>query len=175
MKKSEKTIQVQELKDKFAVCSAVVVADYATVNVKEMTALRRQLRKARVNFKVAKNTLTSIAIKGTRYESLSQHLVGPVVLAFADGPVDVAKILVKFAKDTNKLKIKAAFFEGQMVGPDKIKEMASLPSRQELYAMLVGSLKAPISNMVFVLSGISRKLVYVLSEIKNKKGQEGIQ
>lgn len=173
MQKSVKETSVKELKEKFKKSQAVVVADYSTVNVKEITNLRRALRKAKAQFKIAKNTLTTIAVKGTEFESLTDYLTGPVALTFAEGPLEIAKILVKFAKDTGKLKLKAAYFEGQVVGPEMIKEMASLPSKEELYARLVGNLRAPLFNLVFVLSGISRKLVYVLSEIKNQKGKVG--
>jgi large subunit ribosomal protein L10 len=171
MQKLEKEKQVEELKKKFQSSSAVVVADYSTVNVKEVTGLRRELRKIKARFQVAKNTLTAIAVSGTPYEPLKNYLSGPVALAFAEGPVEISKILVKFSKDTGKLRIKVAFFEGQLVGPELIKEMASLPSKEELYGQLVGNLKAPIFNFVFILSGIYRNFVYLLSEIERTKGQ----
>jgi large subunit ribosomal protein L10 len=169
----EKQKAVTDLKAWFEQASSVVVADYTGITVKEMTALRNQLRAAKTSFRVAKNTLTALAISGTPYEGLKDYLKGPVILAFAPGPVDVAKILVKFSKDSGKLALKAAFFEGQVVGPEMIKQMSALPSREELLARVVGGLKAPLSNTVFVLSGIYRKFVYALSEIKNKKEKEG--
>lgn len=169
MKKPEKEKAVSDLKKVFKKATAVVVADYTGINVKEMTALREKLRAVKANFKVAKNTLTGLALDGTDYEPLKDYLKGPVVLTFAEEPLEICKILAKFSKDSGKLVLKAAVFEGQLVSPEMIKEMALLPSKEELLAKLVGGLKAPVVNFVFVLSGIYRKLVYVLSEIKNKK------
>lgn len=173
MKKVEKEKIINDLKGWFQKAEAVVVADYTGINVKEITNLREQLKAKQVLFKVAKNTLTMLALAGTEFEVLKKYLAGPVILAFGPGPLEISKIFTKFSKDTGKLQVKAAVFDGQLVGPEAVKEMAALPSREELLAQLVGSVKAPLFNLVFVLSGIHRKLIYALSEIKNKKEKEG--
>lgn len=168
--KEQKGQVVQELKEKFSDSSSAILVDYKGLNVQEVTELRNNFREANVHYKVYKNTLTEIAIKEMGLEELVPFLKGPTAIAFGeDDPVAPAKILTDAIKKYKKIEFKAGIVEGKVIDVDGIKELADLPSREELIAKILGSLNAPISNLVGVLGGTTRALVYALSAIKDQK------
>lgn len=164
---------VAEFKDKLSKAQTVILSNYSGLTVEDDTNLRRKFREANSEYKVYKNTLMSIAAKELGYDELTKYLEGPTSVAFGyDDPVAPAKVLVDFIKDHKGVEIKAGIVNGKIVTIDDIKALAELPSREELIAKALGSMKAPITNLVFVLSGTLRSLVYALNAVKEKKQAE---
>lgn len=168
--REQKAQVVEELKDKFTKASSAILVDYKGLNVQEVTELRTSFREAGVDYKVYKNTLTEIAAKEVGLEDLIPFLEGPTAIAFSeDDPVAPAKILTEAIRKYRKIEFKSGVVDGKVIDVDGIKALADLPSREELLAKLLGSMNAPIANLVGVLSGPVRALAYALNAIKEQK------
>ena len=149
---------VQEISEQIKDAQSVVVVDYRGLTVAEDTQLRKQLREAGVAYKVYKNTLVNFAIKGTDFESLSDVLEGPN--AFAISTTDAtapARVIAKFAKTAPALEIKAGVVEGTFYDADRMKAIATIPSREELLSKFLGSIQSPIANFARVINQIAEK------------------
>ncbi len=169
-KKIAKQQVVNEIKEKFQRAEAVVLVDYRGLNVAEATELRKRFREAGADYKVYKNTLMTRALTELGMEELIPYLTGPNAVALGyDDPVVPAKIISEFAKDHDKLEIKAGMISGKVIGAEGIKSLASLPSKEVLVAQVLGGLNAPITGFVNVLQGNIRNLVYALNAIAEKK------
>jgi large subunit ribosomal protein L10 len=135
-----------------------------------MTSLRAKARKEGVYMRVVKNTLARKAVTGTPYECISPALKGPLVLAFSkDDPGAAARVVKAFAKDHDKLVTTLVSLGGQLLGPKEIEKVASLPTRQQAIAQLMGLMKAPISKFVRTLAEPQAKLVRTLAAIRAQK------
>lgn len=168
--REQKAQIVEELKDRFSKASSAILVDYKGLNVQEATELRNNFRQANVDYKVYKNTLTEIAAKEIGIEEIIPFLEGPTAIAFSDDdPVSPAKILTEAIKKYKKMEFKVGVVDGKVIDVDGIKDLAELPSREELIAKMLGSMNAPITNLVGVLSGPARALVYALNTIKDEK------
>lgn len=171
--KKQREAKVAEISEKFSKAQAAILVDYRGLNVAAMTELRRNLRNAGVELKVYKNTLTRIALHGQEQTGLDPALEGPTAIAFGyEDAVAPAKLLVEFAKEHKDFELKAGLVDGKIVNVDEIKALASLPSREELLAKLVGSMASPLRGLVNVLSGPPRNLVYVLEAIRKQKEEQ---
>ena len=147
--------KVDEIKGKFDGAKSAILVDYRGLNVEETTELRKNFREAGVEYKVYKNNLVKLAIADTEFEALAQDLTGPNAIAFSyDDPVTPAKIIKDFAKKHQNLELKTGIVEGTYYGQEKIVEIAAIPSKEELLAKLLGSLKAPVSNFVYLINNI---------------------
>lgn len=167
--KEAKIKAVEELRDKFSHSTAAVLTDYRGLNVAEITELRRKLKEQDVEYRVVKNTLTSIAIKDMGY-NLNEFLKGPTAVAFSyEDPVAPAKVLVDFAKTHKQLEIKAGVIEGKVADKDVIGELAKMPPKEQLLANTVGAIQSPLYGIVGVLQGTLRDMVYTLQAIQDKK------
>lgn len=173
MNREQKAAEIENLKDRFCKAALTILADFRGLSVADMTSLRAELRRTNASFKVVKNRLARIAIQDTPAAVLSEHFVQTTAIATTEAdPTGPARILTKFAKDNENLKIKIGVMDGQTLDEDKIKELASLPSKEELVAKLMALCQAPLTNLVNVLSQIPRQLVNVLSAIKDKKQEQ---
>lgn len=166
--------EVKVLEEKLAGSSAVFFADYAGLTVKAQGTLRNAVRAAGGELKVTKNRLLKIAMKNKGYDTdaIASELVGPNVTLFTgNDPVAPLKALVDFAKanEMEKPTIKAGVLGKEVLSITKVKQLASLPSKGELIAKLLYTIKAPLSGMVNVLAAPTRNLVYALAAIKDKK------
>jgi large subunit ribosomal protein L10 len=149
---------VEEIKEKFTKAQSAVVVDYRGLTVEEATALRKNMREPGVDYKVYKNTLTRLAIKGTEFEPLTENLTGPNGVAFGyEDPITPAKILNDFAKEHKALELKSCVVEGQYYGVDTIKQIAEIPSREVLLAKFLGSIQSPVSKLAYLLQAIADK------------------
>lgn len=150
---------VAEITDKLNRAASVVVVDYKGLTVAEVTELRKQMREAGVDYKVYKNTLVRRAAKEVGIEQFNDtDLVGTNAMAFGyDDPVEPAKIIKNFMEKAPNLELKMGVVEGEFYDKDKMLEIASIPSREELIAKLLGSLKAPISDFVYLVDAIAKK------------------
>lgn len=167
--KPEKVKAVEEIRDKFQRAKSVILTDYRGINVADLTELRKKLREQGIEYKVIKNTLTSIALRDFDF-TLDEYLVGPTAAAFSyEDPVAPAKILMEFAKTHKELEIKAGVVEGKAIDKDAVVNLSKLPSKEELLAKAVGSIQSPLYGIVSVLQGPLRGLVYTLQAIQDKK------
>lgn len=170
MNRSEKAAEIESLKTRFTKSQLTILTEYKGLSVASMTALRGKLREKQSLLKVVKNRLAKIAVKDTPADTLSQHFVGTIAVATCEGdPAGPAKVLTEFAKDNELFKIKAGFLSGKALDLNAIKALANLPSKEQLIAKLMGSMQAPASNLVSVLSQVPRQLVTVLSAVKDQK------
>jgi len=153
-----KKLVVEEIKAKFEGSQSAVVVDYRGLTVEEVTELRNKFREANVEYKVYKNNLVKIAIKGTDFEGLSADLTGPNAIAFGiEDAVAPAKIVKEFAKTNEKLELKSGVVESVYYDNAKIMEIANLPSKEELIGRFMGSIKAPVSNFAYFLTNLVEK------------------
>jgi large subunit ribosomal protein L10 len=171
MKRSEKEAVVSEVADKASRATAIYFTNFLGLTVEEETDLRREFRKAGVEYTVAKNTLVKKALEQvTGYDSVYGKLTGPTGIAFAYEDVAApARIIKKFSDKTGKFSLKAAVLEKQVYDGSKLEQIAKMPSRKEIIAGILGSLQAPISGIVGVLNAIPRDLVNLVDAIEKKK------
>jgi large subunit ribosomal protein L7/L12 len=177
MKKEEKATAVAELREKFARAKLAVMTECSGLEVNHVTELRKQLRAAKAEFKVVKNTLAARAVDGTELVPAKPHFKGPMALLIGyDDPVVPTKVLrdfIKLEKRDEKMRIMAAVLEGKLLQPAQLLAVASLPSKPVLLSMFLSTLQGPVRGLVFVLSGLLRELVGVISAIQDKKKGEG--
>lgn len=149
---------VEEISANIKDAQSVVLVDYRGLTVEQDTNLRKQLREAGITYKVYKNTMMNFAFKGTDCESLTPYLEGPSAIAVSTTDATApARILCKFAKDANKLEIKAGVVEGMAYDAAGIAEIAKIPSREELLSRLFGSMQSPVANFARVMNQLAEK------------------
>ena len=154
----QKKQQVADLSEKLSNAVAGVIVDYKGINVADDTALRANLRKAGVEYTVVKNTLLSLAVKGTDLEELTSVLEGTTALAVSkDDCVASAKILSEFAEKHENFSIKGGFLEGKVISLDKIDSLAKLPSREVLLATVAAAFQAPMASFARAVNAIVEK------------------
>lgn len=165
-----KKAQVAEISKKIQGSDLVIISNYSKLTVGADRELRRAVRKASAEYRVYKNTLTALALKELNITVDEKMLVGPTSFIFSKDPVAPAKALVKFAKDNEALVIKGGIYLKQAVSAAQIKELAAMPSKQELLSKLVYLLQYPITGFVRVVNGPISKMVYGLDAVAKKKG-----
>src|SRR5262245_52572727 len=140
MDRATKEAQVSELKEKLAKTASLVLADYKGIDVPTVTAMRDEFRKVQCEYKVYKNTLVKLAIKGTKMEGLAPHLEGTTAVIFSwESPQAPAKVAVKLAKEQEKFKLKAAYFDGSVLDGKGVEGLAAMPGKDELRAKLLAT------------------------------------
>lgn len=165
-----KSQNVDEIKEKISKAQSVVLVDYRGLNVEELTELRKRYREVGVEYKVYKNTMMRFAFKDSGLEDFNEYLKGPNGIAFGyEDPVQVAKITSEFAKDNDKLEIKAGIVDGKIIDVASINDLASLPSREVLIAKVLGGFNSPIQGLANVLNGTMKGLVVALNAIAEQK------
>jgi len=172
--RADKEQELQELTAAFTASDTAILVDYKGLDVPAVTELRRQIRGAKAQYKVVKNTLAKRATKGTALASLDEHFVGTTAIAYTgDDAVALAKALTTFMKTAPTLSIKAAVVAGQAIKPAQVTDLASLPGKPELQAKLLYVLQAPMQQLVTVLSATPRNLLNVLVAAEEKKKAQG--
>lgn len=171
MDRTAKEQTVAELKEKLAKSVALVVADYRGIDVPTVTNLRNLFRKQQCEYKVYKNTLVKRAIAGTQMEPLGKHLEGTNAIVFSnESPSAGAKVATGFAKDNDKFKIKAAYFDGSVFVGKEVEALASMPGKDELRAKLLATLQAPAQNLVATIAAGPMNFMYLLDARSKQLG-----
>ena len=158
MNKESKKTYIENMKKVFSSNESVMIAHYQGLNVVQLDALRKELRENEIIFKVTKNRITKLAVKDTPLKELEKFFTGPTAAAISSEPFLSARILTKFAKTNNNLKIVAGFMEGKVIDQAEVAKIASLPTLQEARAQIVGVLNASAQKIIGILLAQSKKM-----------------
>lgn len=173
MTRSDKEKAISELSQKLAKAKILILAEYRGLNVSQMTEIRKALRKNEGELKIVKNRLARRAVLESgegRFSSIEGSFKGPLAMAITEkDPVVLSKVLFKFLETHEALKIKAACLDGRLLSSKEVEALAKLPSKEELYAKMLGTLQAPAQGLVRTLQGVPQKLAMVLKAIAEKK------
>ncbi len=157
MNREEKADLLNELNALFNGAEVIVVSHYKGLTVKEVSELRNNIRKVGASFRVTKNRITRLALKGTKFEALTDLFKGPTAIAFANDPISACKACVEFAKTNEKLVLVGGAMGDGVISLDEIKRLATIPSMDELRAKIIGLLQAPGSQLARVTKAYSEK------------------
>ena len=158
MNKETKKNYIEDMKKVFSSNDAVMIAHYQGLNVVELDELRKELRENGILFKITKNRITKLAVKETQCKDLEKFFTGPTAAAISSDPFLSARILHKFSKKNDKLKIIAGFMEGKVIDQAEVAKIASLPTLNEARAKIVGILTAPAQKLISILLAHSKKM-----------------
>ena len=168
----QKQAVVAEVSKQLAKAQAVILAEYRSVPVKEMTELRRRARGLGVYLRVLKNTLARRAVADTPFKGLTDKMVGPLAYGISNDPVAVAKVLQEFAKENEKFVIKAGAMPNVMMSAREVAELARMPSRHELLTKLVATMQAPVAKFVRTLNEVPGKFARTLAAVRDQKERQ---
>jgi large subunit ribosomal protein L10 len=169
--RAQKQRVVEALQQDLADTGCVVVTHQTGLNVAEATQLRRQVRGAGASFRVTKNRLARRALAGTAFEPLAPLFTGPTAIAFSRDPLTAAKVVVEFANRNNKLTVIGGGLAGRQLDAAGVRELASLPSLDELRGKLIGLLQAPATRLAVVLQAPAGQLARVLAAYAERQAE----
>jgi len=172
LNRQQKAAMVEEVGAMVATAQSIVVAEYRGLDVEAVTRLRKEARKQGVQLRVLKNTLARRAMDGTPFAGLADKLVGPLVYGFSADPVAAAKVLSTFAKDNDKLVVRAGAMPNHVMDETGVKALASLPGREELLAKLMATMQAPIGQFVRTLNEVPARFVRTLAAVRDAKEKQ---
>jgi large subunit ribosomal protein L10 len=153
----DKKAVVAEVSAQIAKAQTLIVAEYSGVKVADLTVLRAKARQTGVYLRVLKNTLVRRAVVGTPFEPLAEHMTGHLIYSVSEDPVAAAKVLNDFAKGNDKLVLKVGCYDGKVLDKAGVQALASIPSREELLAKLLGVMQAPLSGFVGAMAALAKK------------------
>ena len=166
---AEKQEVVAEVSERLKKAQAVVLAEYRGITVEDITGLRKEARASGVYLRVLKNTLARRAVQGTPFEKLADQMVGPLAYGISDDPVAAAKVLQAYAKKNEKLVIKGGAMPTVVMSVKEVGQLATMPSREELLAKLMGTMQAPIAKFVQTLNEVPGKFVRTVAAVRDQK------
>ncbi|NLW04156.1 MAG: 50S ribosomal protein L10 [Pseudomonadaceae bacterium] len=169
LNRNEKAAVIEEVSAQVANAQSIIVAEYRGIDVASVTVLRKTARESGVYLRVLKNTLVRRSIAGTPFEGLSDQLTGPLIYAVSSDPVAAAKVLATFAKTNDKIVLKAGSLPGNMLDVNGVKALATMPSREELLAKLLGTMQAPVAQFVRTLNEVPTKFVRGLAAVRDQQ------
>jgi len=169
LNRSEKAGVVEEIGAQIADAQSIIVAEYRGLGVGAITALRKQARNSGVHLRVLKNTLARRAVAGTPFEVLADQMVGPLIYGVSTDPVAAARVLNDFAKGNQKLVLKAGAMRNSLLDTQAVKALATMPSREELLATLLGTMQAPIATFVRTLNEVPSRFVRTLAAVEKSR------
>lgn len=154
---NDKKAVVAEVSAQVAKAQTIALAEYRGIEVGDLTRLRAKARESGVYLRVLKNTLVRRAVAGTPFADLADQMVGPIIYGISEDPVAAAKVLNDFGKTNDKLVLKAGSYAGKVLDKEGIKALASIPSREELLAKLLGVMQAPVSGFAGALAALAKQ------------------
>ncbi len=170
LSRQKKEQLVESYQEGLAAAPHVFLISYKGISVPQVTELRRRIREIGGTYTVVKNRLVLRAIDGKVLEELKSEFEGPTAVAYSeDDPVSLAKTLTEYAKEVPALEFKTSLVEGQFIEAQEVKEIASLPSREELITKLVYLLQSPITSFVRILGALPKQFVVVLDQVRQQK------
>lgn len=167
MDRMQKEALVADMRGRLETATVVVVASQVGLTVEEVTKLRRDMRAANAEFKVLKNTLAQIAVKGTKLEGLTDMLKGPTTLAYSADPVAAAKALVDFANKNDKIQVVGGSLDGKILKAADVKALAALPSLDALRSKIIAVISAPATKLATLLQEPASRVARVISAKSN--------
>jgi len=165
----QKQAVVSEVSAKLANAQALLVAEYRGIGVEKVTQLRASARKSGLYLRVLKNSLARRAVQGTPFEKLADQMTGPLMYGIAQDPVAGAKVMSDFAKDNELFVIKAGAMENAVMSAKDVKALATLPSRDELLAMLMGTMLAPVAKLVRTMNEVPGRFVRTVAAVRDQR------
>ena len=168
MSKDKKQIYIEDMKTQFDNSQAVIVAHYQGLTVNQLDELRAQMREHGIIFKITKNRITKLALEKTRCKDLSELFTGPTAVALSDDAIISAKILTKFSKENENLKILGGIMGGDILDVAGVQNVATLPTLDEARAKIVGILRSPAQKLASILLAPASKIAILALE-KSKK------
>lgn len=169
LNREEKAIVIDEVSAQVAQAQSVIIAEYRGLDVASVTVLRKKARESGVYLRVLKNTLVRRALADSSFEELSSQLVGPLMYAISADPVAAAKVMSDFAKTNTNLVIKGGAMPNSLLDLNGVNALATMPSRDELLAKLLGTMQAPIATFVRTLNEVPSKFVRGLAAVRDSK------
>lgn len=167
--KAFKTQKIESIKEKLSKAKVAIVTEYKGLSVEEITNLRRRLQKEGGDYTVTKNTLAKIAAKGTEFEVLIDSFKGPIALALGfEDQVSPAKAVVSFFKEAKKGEIVGAALDGKLLTADEAKALATIPSKEEIYAKMLGCVNSPATGIANSMNAVITQLVRTIDAAKEK-------
>jgi large subunit ribosomal protein L10 len=167
----QKQAVVAEISAELAKAQAVVLAEYRSLQVGEMTELRKKARTSGVYLRVLKNTLARRAVADTPFKGLVDKMVGPLAYGISSDPVAAAKVLHEYARVNEKLVIRAGAMPDRVMSPKEVGDLARMPGRQQLLGMLVATMQAPIAKLVRTLNEVPGKFVRTVAAVHDQKAK----
>ncbi len=168
--KAFKSEKIDAIKSKVEKAQVAVITEYKGYTVEEITKLRRALQKEGGDYMVTKNTLTKVAIKGTEYEAMADLMKGPIAIAFGyEDQVSPAKIVSNFIKTSKKGEILGAVLDGNLLSAEEAKALANLPSKEELYAKMLGSINSPATGITLGINAVMASLTRAMAAVRDQK------
>ena len=172
LNREEKAAVVSEVAAQVAGAGSIVLAEYRGLEVDSITVLRRQARESDVYLRVLKNTLVRRAVDGTPFSKLTDQMVGPLMYCISKDPVGAAKLMAGFAKGNEKLVLKGGGLPHSVMDVEGVKALATLPSRDELLSMLMGTMQAPVTQFVRTLNEVPTKFARALAAVRDQKAEQ---
>ncbi len=169
----QKKAIVAEVAAQVAAAQAIVLAEYRGLEVGNMTELRRKARHSGVYLRVLKNTLVRRAVKDTPFAQLAERMTGPLVYGISSDPVAPAKVMNEFAKGNEKFVIRGGAMPNAVFSATEVKALASMPSRAELLGRLIGTMQAPMAQLVRTLNEVPARFVRTVAAVRDAKGHSG--
>jgi len=169
MDRKQKQEELDALAAEFKKTKNLFLVNFQGLTVANDTAMRSEMRKNHVKYKVVKNTLAQKASSGTSIEKLNDRFTGPTAVAMHDDPVMMAKLISKFAKDFAQFKFKAGIVEGRVVEAKDLEALVNLPSREQLISKIMFLINSGAQRLASVTSGVARNLAVVMGQIRDKK------
>jgi len=168
MTKEQKKVYIDEMSKQFENSKAVMVTHYQGLTMPQIDELRSKMREHGIIFKITKNRITKLALEKTRCKDLAGLFTGPTAVAFGEDAIISARILSKFAKDNENLKLIGGIMENEVLDQAGVQNVATLPTLDEARANIVGILNAPASKLVSILLARSEKMSNLSAEISEK-------
>ena len=169
LNREEKAAVIEEVSAQVAQAGSIVLAEYRGLTVEKITQLRKQARESGVYLRVLKNTLVRRAVKDTPYEKLADQMVGPLMYGISADPVAPAKLIASFAKANDQLVVKGGAMRNVVMDVAGVQALATMPSREELLAKLLGTMQAPVATFVRTLNEVPTKFVRGLAAVRDKQ------